>query len=94
MLAIALLASLMVAAFGGITSHLSNFPSHLCYSVFPLEQNTGNPDLSPMPLCNGFKLVEATIDQMQVATECGQMTSQQLVVCYMQRMYQTESYIK
>ena len=66
----------------------------LDYSVFPLEQKAGTAELFPMPLCNGFKLEEATVDQMQAAMERGQITSQQLVICYLQRMYQTESYIK
>jgi amidase len=36
-------------------------------SDFPLQQNAGATELFPMPLCNGFKLEEATIDQMQQA---------------------------
>ena len=83
-------------SFAGMTGHHSpsNYSFSLDYSIFPLEQNAGTPELFPMPLCNGFKLEEATIDQMQAAMNCGQLTSQQLVLCYMQRMYQTESYIK
>jgi len=39
-------------------------------------------------------LEEATIDQMQAAMSRGKLTSQQLVMCYMQRIYQTDQYIK
>lgn len=48
-----------------------------------------------MPVCGGtFKLEEATIDQMQKAMQDGIMTSQQLVICYMQRTFQTQEYIR
>ncbi|CCF39035.1 glutamyl-tRNA(Gln) amidotransferase subunit A [Colletotrichum higginsianum] len=47
-----------------------------------------------MPVCGGtFKLEEATIDQMQKAMQDGIMTSQQLVICYVQRTFQTQEYI-
>ncbi|GKT90135.1 amidase family protein [Colletotrichum tofieldiae] len=47
-----------------------------------------------MPVCGGtFKLEEATIDQMQKAMQDGIMTSQQLVICYMQRTFQTQEYV-
>nr|XP_036577411.1 amidase [Colletotrichum truncatum]KAF6784382.1 amidase [Colletotrichum truncatum] len=59
-------------------------------SVFPLLDSA---DLFPMPLCGGFELHEATIDQMQAAMEAGTLTSQQLVACYLQRTYQTQEYI-
>ena len=63
-------------------------------SVFPLQQNAGTIGLFPMPLCKGFKLEEATIDQMQQALNQSQLSSQQLVMCYLQRIYQTHEYIK
>jgi amidase len=63
-------------------------------SVFPLQQNAGTTELFPMPLCNGFKLEEATIDQMQQALNQSQVNSQQLVTCYLRRIHQTEQYIK
>jgi hypothetical protein len=64
------------------------------FPVFPLQENAETEKLFPMALCNGFKLEEATIDQMQEAMKKGKLTSQQLVVCYMQRTYQTNEYIK
>lgn len=48
----------------------------------------------PMPLCHGFKLEEATIDQLQEAMEDGKLTSKKLVGCYLQRIYQTDFYIR
>jgi amidase len=63
-------------------------------SLFPLQQNAGTPALFPMPPCSSFILEEATIDQMQQAMSSGSLTSQQLVLCYMQRMYQTEEYTR
>lgn len=63
-------------------------------SVFPLQQNAGTTELFPMPLCNGFKLEEATIDQMQQALSKSQFNSQQLVTCYLRRIYQTQQYLK
>jgi len=64
------------------------------FPVFPLQENAGTTKLFPMPMCNGFKLEEATIDQMQTAMKKGALTSQQLVLCYLQRNYQTDDYIK
>jgi hypothetical protein len=64
------------------------------YPLFPLQENAETPNLFPMPPCGTFILEEATIDQMQDAMSKGQVTSQQLVICYMQRIFQTNSYIK
>jgi len=63
-------------------------------SVFPLEQNAGTIGLFPMPSCHGFTLEEATIDQMQQALNQSKLNSQQLVTCYLRRIYQTDEYIK
>jgi hypothetical protein len=62
--------------------------------IAPASQRHGSPELFPMPLCHGLTLEEATIDQMQYALSNGKLTSQQLVECYMQRIYQTDQYIK
>ena len=51
-------------------------------------------DLFPMPDCNGFVLEEATIDQLQDAMGKGQLTSLQIALCYLQRIQQTDEYIK
>lgn len=63
-------------------------------NLIPLQENAGTVDLFPMPECFGFRLEEATIDEMQKAMESGALTSVQLVQCYMIRTYQTEEYIK
>lgn len=64
------------------------------FPVFPLQEYSETEKLFPMASCNGFKLEEATIDQMQEAMKKGKLTSQQLVICYLQRQYQTDDYIK
>ncbi|KAF8507245.1 glutamyl-tRNA amidotransferase subunit A [Gautieria morchelliformis] len=56
-------------------------------------QDAGTASLFPMPDCYGFVLEEATIDQMQLAMTQGRLTSQQLVLCYLQRIHQTNVYI-
>ena len=59
---------------------------------FPDQNDTAN--LFPMPQCNGITLEEATIDQLHQYMSQGQLTSVQLIICYMQREYQTREYIK
>lgn len=63
-------------------------------SFFPLQQNEGLPDLFAMPSCGSFQLEEATIDAMQQAMSTGELTSTQLTLCYIQRIFQTQSYTK
>ncbi|KAK0702516.1 amidase signature domain-containing protein [Apiosordaria backusii] len=47
-----------------------------------------------MPLCGrGFKLEEATIDDMQRAMRNGTVTAVQLIECYARRVMQTDDYI-
>ncbi|KAH8676894.1 amidase signature domain-containing protein [Tricladium varicosporioides] len=62
---------------------------------FPLLQNgsLSNSGQFPMSLCNGFRLEEATIDQLQQAMIDGILTSLQIVSCYVQRVYQTDEYL-
>jgi hypothetical protein len=60
---------------------------------FP-EQNAANTtELFPMPLCHGVKIEEASIDELQGHLERGELTSEQLVLCYLQRIWQTNEYI-
>jgi amidase len=63
---------------------------------FPVLQNGSLADSGqfPMPLCAGFKLEEATIDELQHALSKGRLTSVQIVLCYLQRVYQTDQYIR
>ncbi|KIV79506.1 hypothetical protein PV11_07064 [Exophiala sideris] len=60
---------------------------------FPLLANANTTELFPMPPCGCFQLEEATIDEMQAAMSNGTLTSQQLVICYLERAYQTQGYI-
>jgi len=63
---------------------------------FPVLQNGSLVDdgLFPMPSCHGFKLEEATIDQLQQQLSNGSLTSVTLTLCYLQRIYQTDGYIR
>ena len=70
------------------------FPNESDSIFFPLLQNADTTELFPMPSCGGFVLQEATIDQMQAAMENGTLTSTQLVLCYLERAWQTQGYIK
>lgn len=63
-------------------------------NLIPMQENAGSADLFPMGDCFGFKLEEATIDDMQKAMQSGKLTSVQLVTCYMTRTFQTQQYIK
>ena len=66
-------------------------------SPFPYDvpdQNAADSSgLFPMPLCHGITLEEATIDQLQQHLGQGKVTSQQLAICYLQRIWQTNDYI-
>ncbi|KAA8650246.1 hypothetical protein EYZ11_003836 [Aspergillus tanneri] len=48
----------------------------------------------PMRLCNGFKLEEASIDAIQEQLAGGHLTSVQLLQCYLERVYQTDPYLR
>lgn len=50
--------------------------------------------LFPMRLCHGFKLEEASVDEIQAQLSNGSLTSVQLLECYMDRIYQTQPYLK
>ncbi|OAA51506.1 Amidase [Metarhizium rileyi] len=62
-------------------------------NLIPLMENNGTDKLFPMGDCFGFKLEEATIDEMHDAMVKGDLTSVQLVTCYMTRTFQTQPYI-
>ncbi|RUS19063.1 amidase signature domain-containing protein [Endogone sp. FLAS-F59071] len=48
----------------------------------------------PMPLCHGFKLEEATVDQIQARLISGKLTSVQLVQCYIERINELNPHLK
>ena len=50
--------------------------------------------LFPMRLCHGFKLEEATVDDIQAQLTNGTFTSVQLLECYLDRIAQTQPYLK
>lgn len=93
-----------------IRSHLSNDSQTLSYGFndsvnlaaeqtlvapFPFQfPEEGRAELFPMPKCNGVTLEEATIDQVQDAMNAGLLTTSQIVLCYMQRVYQTDMYLE
>ncbi|KAF8243077.1 glutamyl-tRNA amidotransferase subunit A [Wilcoxina mikolae CBS 423.85] len=60
---------------------------------FPVLGNATEGGKFPMPMCNRVKLEEATIDQLQVAMNDRRLTSFQLVLCYLRRIWQTDEYI-
>ena len=70
------------------------YPNEPDSIFFPSLQNANTTELFPMPKCSNFILQEATIDQMQAAMGNGTLTSTQLVLCYLERAWQTQGYIK
>lgn len=74
------------------TNYVETLQSPFPY-YFP-EFSKDSADWFPMPDCNGVVLEEATIDELQSAMEQGQLTSIAIVMCYLQRIYQTDEYIK
>ncbi|KAK3294160.1 uncharacterized protein B0H64DRAFT_324400 [Chaetomium fimeti] len=68
--------------------------TELTPSFLPLQEDAGTTSLFPMPPCGNFDLVEATIDDIQAAMANGTLTSTQLVICCLQRTYQTQDYLR
>lgn len=50
--------------------------------------------LFPMRHCRVFKLEEASVDEIQAQLSNGSLTSVQLLECYMDRIHQTQPYLK
>lgn len=50
--------------------------------------------LFPMRHCHGFKLEEASVDEIQAQLSNGSLTTVQLLECYMDRIHQTQPYLK
>ncbi|KAL9941525.1 hypothetical protein D7B24_004418 [Verticillium nonalfalfae] len=88
------LALAVACAAGAHVAH-AQFGTGISPLLFPLLENVDSNDLFPVDTCgDGFQLEEATIDDMQRAMEAGALTSHQLVLCYLQRTYQTQEYTK
>ena len=60
---------------------------------FPDHSQFGGK-LFPMKLCQNLTLEEATIEQLQQLMSLKQLTTQQLVTCYVQRITQTNGYVR
>ena len=60
---------------------------------FPDQKAAHTANLFPMPQCHGLTIEEATINQLQQYMSEGSLTSQQLAICYLQRIWQTNEYI-
>ncbi|KAJ4291926.1 hypothetical protein N0V90_009823 [Kalmusia sp. IMI 367209] len=60
---------------------------------FPPINDVDTPELFPMPSCHGITLEEATIDQLRGYLDGGNLTSAQLLRCYVKRMRQVDEYI-
>ncbi|USW50196.1 Putative amidase signature domain-containing protein [Septoria linicola] len=61
--------------------------------AFPVQELANTTELFPMPACHGKTIEEASIDQLQSYLSQGQLTTQQLALCYLQRIWQTDEYI-
>jgi hypothetical protein len=61
---------------------------------FPDENAAETPALFPMPPCHGVTLEEATIDQLQQYMSQGILSSVKISLCYLERVWQTNDYIK
>ncbi|KAG8425995.1 hypothetical protein J3459_008530 [Metarhizium acridum] len=83
----------LLAAAAGASATCADGVFEFTPDLIPLQENAGTDKLFPMGDCFGFKLEEATIDDMQKAMENGMLTSVKLVTCYMTRTFQTQQYI-
>ncbi|KAJ6141369.1 hypothetical protein N7470_009759, partial [Penicillium chermesinum] len=54
---------------------------------------TPGAQLFPMRRCQGFKLEEASIDEIQAQMSHGTFTSAELLQCFLDRAYQTQPYL-
>lgn len=62
------------------------------YDFPPVDAN--GADLFPMRPCKGHQLLEASIDDLQQLLSAGKLTTVDLLQCYLERIYQTDSYLK
>ena len=64
------------------------------YPYYFPQLGSSGAELFPMPLCEGFKLEEASMDDIQAQFASGKLTSEKLVQCYHRRIHQTDWYLK
>ena len=81
--------------FANASSAIDLAATQILDSPFPYEfpKEDVPINLFPMPKCAGVTLEEATIDQLQDAMNSGLLTTSQIVLCYLQRIYQTDMYL-
>lgn len=79
---------------GGVAAAYIDGLFGLTPPLIPLQQHGQTADLFPMADCAGFRLEEATIDDMQRAMRDGRLSSVSLAHCYLVRTFQTQQYIK
>ena len=77
----------------GLALASSQVVENLFPNDFP-DQSQSGERLFPMRDCQGLKLEEATIDQLQQWMRAEKLTTQQLVACYLQRIDQTDGYVR
>lgn len=76
-----------------VDSQNLNLPYPYEFPVFR-EGHSEHGGQFPMQKCHGLTLEEATIDQLQEALSKGKITTVKLVLCYLQRIYQTDEYLR
>jgi amidase len=96
-----LVSATIAPIFGGLNITITGTPINVTQTLdtpfpynFPNQNDAETPALFSMPPCNGITLEEATIDQLQDYMSQGLLTSVQLALCYLQRHWQTDDYIK
>lgn len=74
----------------------SQLLDHSFLNQYPLQDVTNDPvkSLNTLDLCNGVRVEEATIDELQYYLSNGNLTSIQLTACYIRRVFELERFIK
>ncbi|MCJ1460251.1 hypothetical protein MMC28_010630 [Mycoblastus sanguinarius] len=92
---LSILANISNGTVSSTYSDLELVTSETLDSPFPYQFPvlTDSADLFPMPDCNGVILEETTIDHLQDSMKEGRLTSLQIALCYLQRIYQTDEYV-
>lgn len=60
---------------------------------FPAPNHNGSAAF-PMQKCQGHQLEESSIDDLQALLHSKNLSSVELVFCYLERIYQTGNYLK
>ncbi|KAM0721230.1 hypothetical protein Q7P37_003518 [Cladosporium fusiforme] len=89
---LSVLTALLVAVRGQNNAALLPIPVEIASTSTPYSNST-NAKWHSMPPCNGVIVEDATIDELQHYLTSGNLSSVQLVTCFMQRIFQTNPYI-